>query len=144
MSFATVSLAPKTNTPTPLDVTTTANNTIQVSLDDEFESITSSLGVGVTSNTNITPTPPIVDIPTVPEPKPTTVASHSAEYTMRILELEDEVTDLRKKLEDRDSELKSKADELMCLSASLLEKEKLIRSGELVSCVVLCTCVWQC
>jgi hypothetical protein len=45
---------------------------------------------------------------------------------MRLLELQDEISDLRKKLEDRDEELKSRQDEVLCLSASLLEKEQLL------------------
>lgn len=46
--------------------------------------------------------------------------------SLRVLELQDEITDLRKKLEDRDEELKTRQDEVLCLSASLLEKEQLL------------------
>ena len=69
--------------------------------------------------------------------------------SLRILELQDEIGDLRKKLEDRDEvlqlsivycypnsiqcclflstqELKTRQDEVLCLSASLLEKEQLL------------------
>lgn len=48
---------------------------------------------------------------------------------MRLLELEDEVADLKRQLEDKTEQLTSKADEITCLSASLLEKEKLLRGG---------------
>jgi hypothetical protein len=50
----------------------------------------------------------------------------TAEMSLRILELQDEISDLRKKLEDRDEELKTRQDEVLCLSASLLEKEQLL------------------
>jgi len=50
----------------------------------------------------------------------------TAEMSLRVLELQDEIADLRKKLEDRDEELKTRHDEVLCLSASLLEKEQLL------------------
>ncbi len=50
----------------------------------------------------------------------------AGDTTLRLLELEDEIKDLRKKLEDREEELKSRQDEVLCLSASLLEKEQLL------------------
>jgi hypothetical protein len=50
----------------------------------------------------------------------------AGDTAMRLLELQDEISDLRKKLEDRDEELKSRQDEVLCLSASLLEKEQLL------------------
>ena len=46
--------------------------------------------------------------------------------SLRVLELQDEIADLRKKLEDRDEELKTRQDEVLALSASLLEKEQLL------------------
>lgn len=50
----------------------------------------------------------------------------TAEMSLRVLEMQDEIADLRKKLEDRDEELKTRQDEVLALSASLLEKEQLL------------------
>lgn len=45
-----------------------------------------------------------------------TAIGGTAEMSLRILELQDEIADLRKKLEDRDEELKTRQDEVLCLS----------------------------
>ncbi len=59
-------------------------------------------------------------------PTPIVLGAGVGDTTLRLLELEDEIKDLRKKLEDREEELKSRQDEVLCLSASLLEKEQLL------------------
>ena len=59
-------------------------------------------------------------------PTPILLGAGVGDTTLRLLELEDEIKDLRKKLEDREEELKSRQDEVLCLSASLLEKEQLL------------------
>ncbi len=49
-------------------------------------------------------------------PTPIIIGAGVGDTTLRLLELEDEIADLRKKLEDRDEELKSRQDEVMrCL-----------------------------
>ena len=59
-------------------------------------------------------------------PTPILLGAGAGDTTLRLLELEDEIKDLRKKLDDREEELKSRQDEVLCLSASLLEKEQLL------------------
>ena len=65
----------------------------------------------------------------------TAVGPHTSGLAMRVLELEDEVIELRRQLDDKLGELQSKEDELTCLSSSLLEKEKLLRGYVFIVCV---------
>jgi hypothetical protein len=50
------------------------------------------------------------------------------ELQLRLLELQDEVAELQRLLAEKDSELASRAQELLGLSASVLEKEKMLKS----------------
>lgn len=47
-------------------------------------------------------------------PTPIVLGAGAGDTTLRLLELEDEIKDLRKKLEDREEELKSRQDEVCC------------------------------
>ena len=61
-----------------------------------------------------------------------TAIGGTAEMSLRILELQDEIADLRKKLEDRDEELKTRQDEVLCLSGTCAALCGLVCS---VSCI---------
>lgn len=51
-------------------------------------------------------------------PTPIVLGAGAGDTTLRLLELEDEIKDLRKKLEDREEELKSRQDEV-CVQDTL-------------------------
>lgn len=128
MTFATVSLAPAS----PAIASPLSTNTVTVSLDaggddddDEIAGISSSLGVSELTGTlsSLGTVSAVSAIPPVP--------SQSTADSMKMLELEDALEDLRKAVAEKDAELQSKRDEVACLSASLLEKDRLIR-GEFV------------
>ena len=118
MTFATLSLAP---IPKP-EVVSEAAPTVSLSFDDD-ELEVHSLSVGI-------------DAAGQPSREEVAPVRQTANVDMRVLELMDEVTELRSSLQEKDAELRSKGDELACLSASLLEKEKLLRGVCVLCCLV--------
>jgi hypothetical protein len=133
VTFASVSLAPVS----PVPAAPLSTNTVTVSLegggddgdDDEIAGISSSLGVSELSGTLSS-----LGAVSAVSLEPTAQLESTTAAAYQVLELKDVVDELRRELEDKNQELRSKNDELTCLSASLLEKEKLIRGGEAVVC----------
>ena len=58
-------------------------------------------------------------------------AALAPDHQLKVLELQDQVAELTAALADREDKLESRAQELLGLSASLLEKEQMLKSAGL-------------